>query len=448
MLTRLLAVDVPLRLYGRNGGSMSIQRSMLICSALGALACARSSGQVDAGADDVYFDIKDTSKWDTFPLAQLNVRAVGYYGGTFDGRYVYFAPYYNPQEGFTGLVVRHDTFDALQSPASWAFFDAHALGISAPGFWGAAFDGRYVYFVPSDNFTARPAPPTRYDTKQSFSARGAWAAASQLTEPGPFAGSMFDGRYIYLTPGASAKQVFMQFDTQGSFEDNAAWRLFDASAVMPNDGQGYGGGAFDGRYLYFVTNVARPPATFVRYDTHGEFSSVGAWQHVDQLAVTGRADEVGFTGTLFDGHAVYLIPFSAGTTNFVASGLVVRYDVAREFTSQDAWTALDLAQQSARMTGLARGAFDGRHVYLFPNQTWGSMGGDLTRYDTLGEFGAQTSWSSIDLRTVARDADYVGAAVFDGQFIYVVGGFGPVMRFMARSNRRMPRLPAFAGSFQ
>lgn len=39
----------------------------------------------------------------TFPLLSLDIRAKGYAGGGFDGRYVYFTPYGG------AVVVRYDT---------------------------------------------------------------------------------------------------------------------------------------------------------------------------------------------------------------------------------------------------------------------------------------------------------------------------------------------------
>ncbi len=49
---------------------------------------------VDSGADvEVYQNLDNSFNWSTFNTAGLNGKAAGFAGGTYDGRYVYLAPY-------------------------------------------------------------------------------------------------------------------------------------------------------------------------------------------------------------------------------------------------------------------------------------------------------------------------------------------------------------------
>lgn len=91
----------------------------------------------------------------------------GYSGAAFDGRYMYFVPSYrNPiyagEIDYHGLVAQYDTSKPFKDPSSWKFFDAAQLAPTPPlspeagvnatkpgGFFGAMFDGAYVYFAPS-----------------------------------------------------------------------------------------------------------------------------------------------------------------------------------------------------------------------------------------------------------------------------------------------------------
>jgi len=77
----------------------------------------------------------------------LDCRA--YFGAVFDGRYVYFAPQHYERTEAHGIVLRCDTQGGFDDPDSYAAYDAgHTDGLNTEGYYGAMFDGRYVYFVP------------------------------------------------------------------------------------------------------------------------------------------------------------------------------------------------------------------------------------------------------------------------------------------------------------
>jgi hypothetical protein len=81
----------------------------------------------------------------------IRTGASGFYGGAFDGRFVYFAPYYNDvNSGFDGVLARYDSYlGNFLSASSWGTFDVTTVHARARGFQGSLFDGRYVYFVPN-----------------------------------------------------------------------------------------------------------------------------------------------------------------------------------------------------------------------------------------------------------------------------------------------------------
>ena len=76
----------------------------------------------------------------------------------------------------------------------------------------------------------------------------------------------------------------------------------------------------------------------------------------------------------------------------------------------------------------------------------------LVRYDTFSSFDAPCAWTTFDLADVGIAAglsDYYGAAVFDGQYLYLVphNKQVPALRFQAKTPASMPDLRAFHGSF-
>ena len=127
-----------------------------------------------------------------------------YDGAVFAGRHVYYVPY-----GDNTAVVRYDTESPFDAGASWESRDvAGTCGLDCRGFDGALFDGRYVYFIPFYNGGADESgfhcELLRYDTSKGFDDGEAWSAAdgSLLAPPNPggFNGGAFDGRFLYFAP--------------------------------------------------------------------------------------------------------------------------------------------------------------------------------------------------------------------------------------------------------
>jgi len=79
---------------------------------------------------------------------------------------------------------------------------------NSKGFWGAVFDGRYVYLIPSDS-AGSVGQITIYDTTGSFTESGSWSVYDTATI---YTGGVFDGRYVYLAP--LADQDFNDYSGQ------------------------------------------------------------------------------------------------------------------------------------------------------------------------------------------------------------------------------------------
>jgi hypothetical protein len=91
----------------------------------------------------------------TFDVAaKVNAAASGFYGAAFDGRFITFVPN-------AGVAARFDTKGMFGAASSWSTFDVTTVDPAASGFYGAAFDGQYIYFVPRTGTTV-----ARFDAKR------------------------------------------------------------------------------------------------------------------------------------------------------------------------------------------------------------------------------------------------------------------------------------------
>ena len=188
----------------------------------------------------------DASPWSSFDTAaKINPNAGGYFGSVFDGRYLYYTPY--------GSVwaLRYDTTLAFTDVLSWKWFDLRMIRPDALYYTTAAFDGRYVYLVPR-GANSPHGLVLRYDTMSAFDKAPSWSVFD-TTQISPvakgFGGSAFDGRYLYFTPTQNG--LVVRYDTQGTFVSVSAWSSFDV-ATKASIAKSYVGAVFDGKYVYFV----------------------------------------------------------------------------------------------------------------------------------------------------------------------------------------------------
>jgi hypothetical protein len=380
-----------------------------------------------------------------FDMTAVNAKAKGFSGAAFDGRYIYFVPNHDG-ENYSGLVARYDTTRPFKSRTSWSTFDTTSVNAKSQGFFDAVFDGRYVYFVP-DQYGAS-GQVTRYDTARQFSSPASWSiydtAALDSRSKG-FRSAVFDGRYIYLVPYKNSEKheshgLVTRLDTTADFNSATSWSFFDATTV-DSKSRGFIGSVFDGRYVYLVpTHNDGYFGQVTRYDTSKPFGSPDSWSVFDTAAINPGSR--GFVGAVFDGRYVYLVPYNNGEPQ----GQVTRYDTTGEFTSASSWRFYDTTAVDAESKGFTGAVFDGRYVYFVPNNSDGPHG-HLTRYDTRGSFTSLHSWKVYDMTAVNAGSSGFHNAVFDGHYIYFVpynngAAHGQVTRLVTDGGEgRLPVIP-------
>jgi hypothetical protein len=118
---------------------------------------------------DTTNDFAQPASWSVFDTSPLGV---GPAGAVYDGRYLYLVPSATPADepaGGSGLVARLDTAAGFADRSSWTTFDTTKLDPRARWFFGGAFDGEYVYFAPSLGSVA-----VRFHARTSPSMPSAW----------------------------------------------------------------------------------------------------------------------------------------------------------------------------------------------------------------------------------------------------------------------------------
>lgn len=359
----------------------------------------------------------------------------GFFGAVFDGRYVYFAPQHDTQNRH-GKVLRFDTHGEFRDAASWQAYEAgNTDGLVTKGYYGAVFDGRYVFFVPRREPGRFHMRVLRHDTKGDFKSATSWSAYEVSPDNRSYQSAAFDGRYIYFCPGHHAvpksqlkdapssaspavtglsadvhqltNSLVLRHDTRGGFKDPKSWTTFDVANTSGLECADYDGACFDGRYIYFA-----PLSTgnALRYDTLGDFQDMRSWLARD-IKPLGMKLSVGI---VFDGRYLYYVPYGETET-------VIRYDTRGAFDDAASWSRYDFLQtRGVKLCGYDGGMFDGRFVYFVPyydNQ--GHFHSVVLRYDTHGNFRDPQSWSATDAtRTDGLYTLGYNAGAFDGRFLY------------------------------
>jgi len=375
----------------------------------------------------------NASSWSTNDPGEFQVgeEPDGYEGVVFDGRYVYFVPRLNSQ-GAHGEVLRYDTTGAFKdNEYSWSAYDPgdHGLGNDPDGYSGGVFDGQYIYFVPSHNGTEDHGEILRFDTTEIFDDLSSWSAYDPGdddvgTDPDGYYGGVFDGRYVYFAPymddGVSHSEV-LRYDTDGSFDISSSWLTHDPGTLG-----GYEGAVFDGRYIYFVPHwdeVVGSHGEVLRYDTTNGFNDLDSWTAYDPGDDGLGTDPDGYVDAIFDGRYIYFGPNYNGPG---FHGEVLRYDTRGDFETLSSWSAYDPNDDHVgnNPIGYQGVVFDGRYVYFVPNQrSTSERHCEVLRYDTSGDFDEAFYWTTYDPgdHGVGTDPDGYKGAVFDGRYIY----FGP-----------------------
>ena len=130
----------------------------------------------------------------------------------------------------------------MNDPDAWSAYDA---GNTAPltntkGYQGGIYDGKYMYFVPITNGSHYHAKVLRYDTALDFSSSFSWLAYDAentvpLTNTIGYYGAIFDGKYVYFVPwfnGDDEHGKILRYDTIGSdFSSASSWIGYDTGSI-------------------------------------------------------------------------------------------------------------------------------------------------------------------------------------------------------------------------
>lgn len=274
------------------------------------------------------------SSWAAFDGSKVGgSEAAGYCGAAFDGRRVYFAPFgYKPKAN--SIVLAYDATGDFRDKSSWSSFDVDGVGgMKARGFYGAVTAGSYVYFVPFNDGDDFHGKVLRYNTRSDFDAAKGWQAydagkTSGLRTVG-YKGAAFDGRYVYFVPFRDSNDVHgrvLRYDTESDFENAGSWKAYDAGNTDGLDTRGFVGAAFDGRYVYFVPYSGDGHsyhARMLRFDTKADFGNAASWSAVDAGSIDGLATR-GYKYAVYDGRYMYYTPYHNGISMF--SGVALRFD--------------------------------------------------------------------------------------------------------------------------
>jgi hypothetical protein len=238
-----------------------------------------------------------------------------------------------------------------------------------------------------------------------------------------FGGGAFDGRYVYFAPsGGASNGAVARYDTTSTagYSNTSSWTSFDASTLTP-DAHGFHGAVFDGRYVYFMPETH---SVIARYDTTAAtgFANAASWTSFDLTAV---ASGLSFAGGVFDGRYVTCVPSSLSGAN----GTTARYDTtsAAGFADVSSWTTFDLRTLPGAPADFTGAVSDGHYLYFVPSGNVHLV----TRFDTTSTAGFQAaaSWTTFDVSTIdGRVESYAGGS-FDGRYVYLAPQGGVAVRY-------------------
>ena len=174
---------------------------------------------------DVTASFADPDSWDAFDpgAAGIGVFARGFSGGTSCGRYLYFVSYYD-KPNYTGEVLRYDTAGPFADTDSWEAFNpgGNHIGWAPYGYWGVVNDGRYLYFSPMRNDMDYHGEVLIHDTSGGFTDPLSWRTCDPDwrgvgSDPDGYFGAVYDGRFVYFVPfynGTGYHGEVLRYDTQ------------------------------------------------------------------------------------------------------------------------------------------------------------------------------------------------------------------------------------------
>lgn len=243
-------------------------------------------------------------------------------------------------------------------------------------------------------------------------------------------GSVIGGSY---PPTYNTQSLITQSANQGGFCGSAqgtqvglgvtSTQFFDTKAVN-SASAGFTGSAFDGKYIYFAPqNNGSPSGQITRYDTRSSFYSSSSYSFFDTKALNSKS--YGFNGAIYDGSRyVYFIPFGDATAGF--QGQITRYDTEGDFLDSASYSFFDMAANvSPVLLGFSGAFFDQRrYLYFTPSITAvGVYSPYVGIYDVTKPFTSATSYSIFDMSAIpgtSGNCRGMAGGTFDGAYGYFV----------------------------
>ncbi len=340
----------------------------------------------------------------------------GYRGAAFDGKYVYFAPYYN-NYGRHNVVMQYDTTQPFDNPDSWNPFAAPTIG-----FQGAVYHDGNVYFVPY--FVDKGDSGSlimKYDTKMDFYEYNSWDLSGyyDVYEDGisvgnnlylsphfdyknekntfplrietsnsdviniekidleihaSFIGAAFDGKKIYYAPWESDDQdgtSIMIYDTEKPFLEKSSWDFISIPYI------GYSGAGFNGTHVVFA------PCYCITHSNTSESGRIMFLNVNTQEITYSTSDHDAYNGVIEAGNTLYLV--ADINQNGIRSDFVEITNSIKRFSP------------SIATGGYWGGVFDGQYVYYSPYDeiTLKKKNSEFLRYDTSKPFDNNASWKTV-----------------------------------------------------
>ena len=333
------------------------------------------------------FYVGKIDAWDASGTDSLTCK--GYAGVGTDGEYIYYTPYYNGS-AYHGVVLRQKIYAIFKQAATWEAYDAGAVdSLTTKGFRGnPIFDGRFMYFTPYNNGSTSGIV-LRYDTTKPFKSASSWeaynaGATGGLTSKGYY-GAVYDGQYIYFVPmhNGSYHGVFLRYDTTMPFKSASSWVAYDVSSMAGGTTKGYWGGVEVNGFIYFSPYYnGAYHGKLLRYDVSKPFADAGSWAIFDVTAVAANCKGFGSPST--DGRFVYFPN--------VAFNLILRYDTDLPFGSTSSYSTYDSRALSEGSDDQHSSCcIQGHYVTFTPNRH------TILIYDTEKPFADSGSWAERDI---------------------------------------------------
>ena len=344
----------------------------------------------------------------------------GYRGATFDGQFVYFAPYYN-NYGRHGIVLQYDTTQPFDNPTSW-----DVMLVPGSGFQGVLYTNDFVILVPY--FVGENKPGGKiivYDTSKKFQDVTSWGAIPQHYDI--YEDGVAVGNHLYFSPHLDFKNEMNTFPLHIDTTNPQKW-IFERMDLEIH--ASFIGAAFDGQKIYYApwSNSDYDGTDIMIYDTKKPFLEKNSWEFIS-------IPYMGYSGAGFNGtHIVFAPCYCSTHSNTSESGRIMFLNVnTQEITYSKSehgayngvveadgtmYLVADINQNGIRSDfvkitnsierfspsiatgGYWGGTFDRRYVYYAPYDgiNYEKRNSEFLRYDTNKPFDDDASWETISFR--------------------------------------------------